>query len=91
MNAPDGALDVWLRLAVPECANCGVCEDCLSEFSPYAESEAEANTYPVDGQYRVSWYLTAVGLVKYSPCFDTYPEACAWLEAEGFQDYTVND
>lgn len=55
------------------------------------ESEAEANTRRDDDGYRVDWYLTAVGLVKQSPWFADYGQAQAWLEAEGFDDYTVND
>ena len=51
------------------------------------ESEAEANTYADGSGYRVEWYLTAVGLV--TPVhFDTLPEAYAWLESEGFADFT---
>lgn len=52
------------------------------------ESEAEANTFlTVSGRYMVEWYLTSVGLVK-SRTFDTYEQATAWLEAEGFADFT---
>jgi hypothetical protein len=51
------------------------------------ESEAEANTFRDGDRYRVEWYLTAVGLVK-SVEFTTYNEARAWLEQEGFQDFT---
>ena len=51
-------------------------------------SEAEANTYvDSEGGYVVEWYLSAVGLVK-AVHFDSYAEATAWLEAEGFQDFT---
>ena len=70
------ALDVWLRFDSPE----------------DEESSAEANTYrevDADGAetYRVEWYLTAVGLVTRVP-FATYEQAQAWLEAEGFQDFS---
>ena len=51
------------------------------------ESEAEANTYKTDTGYRVEWYLTAVGLVTEVP-FDTLDAAYAWLEREGFTNYT---
>lgn len=54
------------------------------------EVDAEANTRVNDaGQYVVDWYLTSVGLVK-SVAFDTLADAYDWLEAEGFEDYTVN-
>ena len=59
----------------------------LRHIGHYEEAEAEANTYNDDGLFRVDWYLTSVGLVK-SRTFATYDEACAWLTAEGFQDYT---
>jgi len=52
------------------------------------ESEAEANTYRDGDTYRVDWYLSAVGLVK-SRTFTTYADACAWLESEGFADYSA--
>lgn len=68
----DIALDVWLRFDPPD----------------DEESEAEANTYPDGrGEFRVEWYLTAVGLVKEVP-FRTYEAAAAWLTAEGFEDYS---
>ena len=51
------------------------------------ESEAEANTYKIKGGYRVDWYLTSVGLVT-SREFSTLADAHAWLEREGFTDYT---
>lgn len=51
------------------------------------ESEAEANTYPTDTGFRVEWYLTSVGLVKYAE-FTTLDDAYAWLRREGFDDYT---
>lgn len=51
-------------------------------------AEAEANTYPVrGGGFAVGWCLSGVGLVKWQ-FFDTYPEACAWLQSEGFGDFT---
>ena len=52
------------------------------------EAEAEANTYATPTGYRVDWSLTAVGLVK-SVEFDTLGETHAWLEAEGFADFTA--
>lgn len=51
------------------------------------ESEAEANTYRTEYGYRVEWYLSSVGLVK-GVEFSTLNEAYAWLEAEGFENYT---
>lgn len=54
------------------------------------ESEAEANTRREDDGYRVDWYLTAVGWVRQSPWFADYADARAWLEAEGFADFTVH-
>lgn len=53
--------------------------------SEYAE--AEANTFPDEDGFRVDWSLTAVGLVK-SQFFTTREGATAWLEAEGFEDYS---
>lgn len=55
------------------------------------DAEAEANTRRDGDGYRVDWSLTAVGLVKQSPWFADYTQAQAWLIAEGFDDYTVND
>lgn len=52
------------------------------------EAEAEANTFRDDGGFRVEWYNTAVGLVS-SKWFATYDDARAWLEAEGFADFTA--
>ncbi len=52
------------------------------------ETDHEANIYfNADGTYRVEWYHTAVGLVT-SRSFDTYPEARAWLEEGGYQDFS---
>lgn len=71
-NAPEGALDVWLRIPEGE-----------------EESEAEANVFADEPEhFRVEWYLTAVGLVI-TKHFDTYGEARAWLESEGFEDYSA--
>lgn len=84
----DDALDVWLRFPDPDCGNCGWCEDCTAEFSPYDEAEAEANTFPDGDGFRVAWYLTAVGLVT-SHHFATYDAAREWLTSQGFQDFTA--
>lgn len=66
-------LDVWLRFVEDD----------------DEEAEAEANTYEDgEGGYRVEWYLNSVGLVK-SVAFPSYEQAKAWLEAEGFQDFTT--
>ena len=51
------------------------------------EARAEANTFREDGQFRIDWYLNAVGLVK-SVYFDTYEEATTWYKREGFQDFS---
>lgn len=51
------------------------------------EAEAEANTFPDGDGFRVEWYLTTVGQVT-SRWFATRAEATAWLEAEGFEDYS---
>lgn len=69
----DIPLDVWLR--IPEDDN----ED--------GEAESEANCFRDNGGIRVEWYHTAVGLVS-SKWFPTHAEARAWLEAEGFQDFS---
>lgn len=50
-------------------------------------SDAEANTFKIEGAYRVDWYLTSVGLVS-SKWFDSYVSAQQWLTQEGFEDYT---
>ncbi len=73
MNAYESdPLDVWLRIPDGE-----------------EEAEAEANTYMdfTRYQYRVDWYLTAVGMVK-SAFFPTLAEAHDWLEEQGFADFT---
>jgi hypothetical protein len=60
----------------------------LRHIDDEEEAEAEANTFRVDDyRYRVDWYLNSVGLVT-SVEFATYNEARAWLEQEGFQDFT---
>lgn len=51
------------------------------------EAEAEANTFRDGDGFRVEWDLTAVGQVT-SRWFATRAEATAWLEAEGFEDYS---
>ena len=76
-NAPAGYLDVWLR--IPEFDDEGNEND-----------EAEANTREIDGgRFIVDWSLTAVGLIKSSPEFDSYHDAETWLEAEGFENYSA--
>lgn len=52
------------------------------------EAEAEANTFRDDSGYRVEWYNTAVGLV-HDRWFATRRQARAWLESEGFLDFTA--
>ncbi len=73
----NGPLDVWLQSET-------LYDDVTGE--PYEETRAEANTFKEDGQVRIDWYLNSVGLVK-SVYFDTYEEATAWYEREGFQDF----
>lgn len=51
------------------------------------QSESEANTWRIDGGFRVKWYHTAVGVVSHRD-FDTYEDARKWLESEGFADYS---
>ena len=67
-------IDVWLLFSPGE-------EDAE------VEAEAEANTYRVGNIFRVDWYLSAVGMVR-SCWFPSYPQACAWLEGQGFEDFT---
>ena len=74
----NGPLDVWLQSET-------LYDDVTGE--PYEETRAEANTFREDGQFRIDWYLNAVGQVK-SGYFDTYEEATAWYEREGFQDFS---
>lgn len=54
------------------------------------EVDAEANIRQDEaGYYVVDWYLNAVGLVKSEP-FLKLTDARAWLEAGGFEDYSVS-
>ena len=73
-------LDAWLRVSDDEDH---------SDFDPLPDGRypAEANTYPDGDEFRVDWYLTAVGLVV-SEYFPTLEDAHTWLEREGFQDFT---
>jgi len=59
----------------------------LDDDAPDDEAEAEANIFHAGDEFRVDWYLNAVGLVK-SRNFATYEAASAWLTAEGFQDFS---
>lgn len=76
----DHPIDVWLRVSD---------DDEHGDFDPLPDGTypAEANTYATEYGYRVEWYLTAVGLVT-SVDFDTLADAYAWLEREGFVDYS---
>ena len=77
---PNGPIDVWLQITSMEY------DDEPGEL--YDEVTAEANTYRnEDGSYRIEWYLNVVGLVT-REYFDTYEEAKAWYEREGFQDFS---
>ena len=75
---PNGALDVWLQFET-------LYDDATGDG--YEEARAEANTFREDGQFRIDWYLNSVGMVK-SVYFNTYEEAKAWYEREGFQDFS---
>lgn len=78
-NAPEGYLDVWLRIP-----------DYDEDGNDNEEAEAEANIRATDnGYYVVDWYLTAVGRVKSSHEFASYLDARVWLEYEGFQDFSA--
>ncbi len=57
----------------------------FDDESEYAE--AEANTFPDEDGFRVEWYINTVGQVT-SRFFTTREGATAWLEAEGFEDYS---
>lgn len=73
LRARETCLDVWLKFDV----------------SDDEEASHEANTYrTADGWYRVEWSHTAVGLIASPQLFATYAEACAWLTANGYQDFT---
>lgn len=70
------ALDVWLRF----------------DAEGDDEAAAEANTWELEPDmgrpvFAVGWSLTAVGLVTWA-YFHSYEDARAWLEAEGFEDYS---
>ena len=54
------------------------------------EVEYEANVDQDGTLFVASWSHTAVGMVR-SRAFNTEEEANAFLEAEGFQDFTVED
>lgn len=78
-NAPDEALDVWLKFYEDD----------------GDDAEYEANTYREEGRegrerYRVEWYHNEVGMVR-NHHFDTYDGAREWLESEGFIDFTVEN
>lgn len=76
LRARETCLDVWLKFDGPDADG----DDYVSH---------EANTYRTpDGWYRVEWSHTEVGLISSSQLFTTYPEACAWLTANGYQDFT---
>lgn len=78
-NAPEGYLDVWLR--IPEFDEDGNDND---------EAEAEANIRATgNGHFVVDWCLSAVGLVSSSREFASYPDARSWLESEGFHDFSA--
>lgn len=79
----DMSLDVWLR--IPPCEHAQN-EPCTDECEI---AEAEANTYITTQRlFRVDWSLTAVGLISSPPPFVNYAQACAWLTAQGFDDYS---
>lgn len=79
-HAESEPLDVWLAFGVV-----------YDEGEEWEDSdglcEAEANTYVDGSRFRVDWSLSAVGQIT-SVYFDTYEQARAWLESEGFQDFT---
>lgn len=75
------ALDVWLR--IPECEILHQIDPCECDD----EAEAEANVFPHEGRFQVQWYLNSVGLVT-AVDFTTHEDAQAWLESEGFQDFS---
>lgn len=74
-------LDVWLKF-VPVTGDTLDVPDYEDELADY-----EANTYHIGSGFVVQWYHTAVGLVS-ERWFTSYGEARAWLESEGFEDYS---
>lgn len=66
--------------------------DVWLKFDNEGDEEAayEANTYHDDGLIRAEWYHTAVGQVS-SRTFATYETAAAWLESEGFRDFSSGE
>lgn len=74
-------LDVWLRFDPPDS------EECDAEANTYQVPAPRGRRYDESDDFVVEWYLTAVGLVT-KVRFDTYDEARAWLEQQGFQDFT---
>lgn len=54
------------------------------------DASAEANTWPDGEMFRVDWCLSMVGLIT-SVYFHSHADAQSWLEAQGFDDYTVED
>jgi hypothetical protein len=67
-------MDVWLKFDDPEDLD--------------DEASYEANTFKIsEDHFVVEWSHTAVGQITQKD-FDTYEEATAWLEANGFQDFS---
>lgn len=79
------ALDVWLKFTEP--VEGGMAAESDGEMATY-----EANTYQVgpSAGFVVEWYHNDVGLVS-RKWFATYEEARAWLESEGFEDFSAGD
>lgn len=88
-NAPDNAIDVWLAIlpcetheSIPENER-PECDDCDS-------ADYEANTFLTALGYEIQWYHNAVGQVVRVE-FETLSDAYDWYEANGYQDFTVED
>ena len=73
------ALDVWLKWDAAQ----------IEEGDDDPLATYEANTFKnADGTFRIEWYHNDVGQVT-TVQVDTYEEARAWLEGQGFQDFTA--
>lgn len=66
--------------------------DVWFKFTDWDEELAtyEANTFERDGKFVVEWYHNDVGLVT-QKWFDTYEDAIAWYDSEGFEDYSPGE
>jgi len=80
-KSPKIVLDVWLKFDEPDD------EEATYEANVYVTEIYDRYTSGDRLEFVVEWYHNAVGQVTQG-LFATYGEARAFLEAEGFQDFT---